>query len=267
MSIVPIQSTNEYNKVRMNLVRQKSDKPEAQDQRHILVAEDDVVVQMVVRKILEDAGYTMDLAVDGQEAVTALETRHYDLVLMDCFMPRMNGFETTRLIRDSVSTRFDPEIPVIAMTGLTEEVDQQRCLDAGMQKVISKPFSAETLISAIEHCLAGSEDMDSAPNQPEKLKQQLWDDDFLDTVIDEFLEEVPEVIKDLQQAVDKGDASKLGNIAHRFRGSSDILNASGLSARSRVLEQAVKAGEIELAVTHAMELIVELQKLTSILAE
>jgi HPt (histidine-containing phosphotransfer) domain-containing protein len=86
-------------------------------------------------------------------------------------------------------------------------------------------------------------------------------------VIDKFLEEVPGVIEDLQQAVDKGDVSKLGNIAHRFRGSSDILNASGLSARSRVLEQAVKAGEMELAVTHATELILELQKLTSILAE
>ena len=251
----------------MNLVSQKSDKPEEQEKRHILVAEDDVVVQMVVRKILEDAGYTMDLAGDGQDAVAALEAKHYDLVLMDFFMPRMNGIETTRLIRDSVSTRFDSEIPVIAMTGLTEDVDQQRCLDAGMQKVISKPFTAQTLISEIEQCLAGHGDMDPATDQPEKIKQKLWDDEFLDTVIDKFLEEVPKVLEDLQQAVDKGDVSKLGNIAHRFRGSSDILNASGLSARSRVLEQAVKAGETELAVTHATELILELQKLTSILAE
>jgi CheY-like chemotaxis protein len=251
----------------MNLVRQKSDKPEQQDRRHILVAEDDVVVQMVVRKILEDAGYTMDLAVDGQEAVTALETRHYDLVLMDCFMPRMNGFEATEAIRDSDSPGINPEIPVIAMTGLTEEVDQRRCLDAGMQSVLSKPFNAQTLIMEIEQYLGGPDDTVSTPDQPKKLKQQIWDDDFLDSVIDEFLEEVPGVIKDLQQAVDKGDASKLGNIAHRFRGSSDILNASGLSARSRVLEQAVKAGEMELAVTHATELILELLKLTSILAE
>jgi len=244
-----------------------SDKPQAQDHGHILVAEDDVVVQMVVRKILEDAGYTMDLAVDGQEAVTALESAHYDLVLMDCFMPRMNGFEATETIRNASYAGINPEIPVIAMTGLTEEVDQRRCLDAGMQRVISKPFNAQTLITEIEQCLAGPEDTDSVPDQPIKLKPQIWDDDFLDSVIDEFLEEVPKVIKDLQQAVDQGDAVQLGSIAHRFRGSSDILNASGLSARSRVLEQAVKAGEIELAVTHATELIAELHKLTSILAE
>ena len=248
-------------------MRQKSDKPEEQDQRHILVAEDDVVVQMVVRKILEDAGYTMDLAVDGQEAVTALETRNYDLVLMDCFMPRMNGFEATKAIRDSNSPGINPDIPVIAMTGLTEDVDQRRCLDAGMQSVLSKPCNAQTLIMEIEQYLGGPDDTVSTPDQAKKLKQQIWDDDFLESVIDKFLEEVPRVIKDLQQAIDQGDVSKLGNIAHRFRGSSDILNASELSARSRVLEQAVKDGEIELAVTHATELILELQNLTSILAE
>ena len=251
----------------MNLVTQKSDKSGAQDQRHILVAEDDVVVQMVVRKMLEDAGYTMDLVVDGQEAITALESRHYDLVLMDCFMPRMNGFEAAEVISDSDYSGVNPDIPIIAMTGLTEEVDQHRCLDAGMHRVISKPFDAQTLIAEIEECLVGFGGMDSAPVQPKNLKPKIWDDEFLDSVIDKFLEEVPGVIADLQQAVDKGDVSKLGNIAHRFRGSSDILNASGLSARSRVLEQAVKAGEMELAVTHATELILELQKLTSILAE
>ena len=248
-------------------MRQMSDKPEAHDHGHILVAEDDVVVQMVVRKILEGADYTMDLAVDGQEAVTALELKHYDLVLMDCFMPRMNGFEATEAIRNTSSPSINPEIPIIAMTGLTEEVDQQRCLDAGMQRVISKPFNAQTLITEIEQCLAGPEGADSSLEEPEKRKPQIWDDDFRDSMIDKFLEEVPVVINDLQQAADQGDAVQLGSIAHRFRGSSDILSASGLSARSRILEQAVKAGETELAVTHATELIEELHKLTSILAE
>lgn len=248
-------------------MRHMSDKPEVHDHGHILVAEDDVVVQMVVRKILEDAGYTMDLAVDGQEAVTVLGSKHYDLVLMDCFMPRMNGFEATETIRNANSPCINPEVPIIAMTGLTEEVDQRRCLDAGMQRVISKPFNAQTLITKIEQCLAESEGADSAPQEPEKRRPQIWDDDFWDSVIDKFLEEVPMVINDLQQAVDQGDAVQLGSIAHRFRGSSDILNASVLSARSRILEQAVKAGEIELAVTHAMELIEELHKLKSILAE
>ena len=150
VSIVQTRPANEYDrKVRMNLVRQMSDKAEAHDHEHILVAEDDVVVQMVVRKILEDAGYTMDLAVDGQEAVTALESKHYDLVLMDCFMPRMNGFEATETVRNASFPGINPGIPIIAMTGLTEEVDQRRCLDAGMQRVISKPFNAQTLITEI----------------------------------------------------------------------------------------------------------------------
>ena len=82
----------------MNFVSQSSEKPET-GLGHILVAEDDVVAQMVVTKIVEQAGYTMDLVADGQEAVNALESGHYDLVLMDCLMPRMSGFEASQIIQ------------------------------------------------------------------------------------------------------------------------------------------------------------------------
>lgn len=245
---------------------QSSDKPEP-SLGHILVAEDDVVAQMVVKKIIEQAGYTLDLASNGQEAVKALESSHYDLVLMDCLMPVMNGFEASQTIRNAESPEINSKIPIIAMTGLTAEDDKQRCIDSGMFEVISKPFGAEALIPVIRHCMAKVEGADTEVDTTDVEVKHTWDDGFLDNVIDQYLAEVPRVIGELQEAIDEGDSDKLGQIAHRFRGATDILNVSGLSARSRALERAARAGEAELAITHATDLIEELKKLLRMLSE
>lgn len=226
-----------------------------------------MVAQMVVKKIIEQAGYTLDLAANGQEAIKALESRHYDLVLMDCLMPIMNGFEASRMIRSGKSSKINAKIPIIAMTGLTAEDDQQRCIDSGMFEVISKPFGAEALIPVIRHCMSKVEGFDTTVDEPEAEARHTWDDGFLDNVIDQYLAEVPRVIGELQEAVDEGDPDKLRQVAHRFRGATDILNVSGLSARSKALEQAARAGETELAITHATDLIEELNKLLRMLAE
>jgi len=247
-------------------VPQSSDKPET-SLGHILVAEDDVVAQMVVKKIIEQAGYTLDLAANGQEAIDALETGDYDLVLMDCLMPGMNGFEASQAIRSGNSPHINSKIPIIAMTGLTAEDDKQRCIEAGMFEVISKPFGSEALIPVIRHCMAKVDGVDTTIDEAQVEVKHSWDDGFLDNVIDQYLAEVPRVIGELQQAVDEGDSDKLRQVAHRFRGATDILNVSGLSARSKALEQAARAGEEELAITHASDLIEELNKLLRMLAE
>jgi len=250
----------------MNSVKQSPDKTKS-TLGHILVAEDDIVSRMVVKKMLEQAGYTMDVAVDGREAIKALESKHYDLVLMDCMMPRMNGFEATRAIRSADSTRINPAIPVIAMTGLMGEEDRQRCLDAGMQSVINKPCSLQTLIPVIQQYLAESQNTECASELDEIQTHATRDDSFLDSVIDEFLQQLPQVIADLQQAIDQGDTVKLHDIAHRFKGTTDFLDAAGLSARSMALEQAAKSGDTLRATTHAAELIKELNKLNSLWSE
>ena len=169
----------------MNIVKQPPDRPESSP-GHILVAEDDIVSQMVVTRILKEAGYTMDLVVDGLQVLSALESRHYDLILMDCMMPRKDGFEATRAVRSSNSTRINPEIPVIAMTGLTDELDKQRCLNAGMQRVICKPFKLQTLIPVIQQCLSEYENTESTLDNDDRPTQGICDDGFLDSVIDTF---------------------------------------------------------------------------------
>lgn len=234
---------------------------------HILLAEDDVVAQAVVRRIVEQLGYTLDVVGDGLEAISALESKHYDLVLMDCLMPRMNGFEATRIIRSADFPRINSQIPIIAMTGLTAEDDQQRCLDSGMYEVISKPFSSTDLIPVLRHCMAKTEDAGPAADARGEPDEQPWDDTLLDGAIDEFLTQAPRVVSELQQAVNEGDPEKLRNIASRFRESTDILKVSGLSARTRALEHAATAGQTQLAVTHATELVEEMQKLMRVLGE
>jgi two-component system sensor histidine kinase/response regulator len=233
----------------------------------ILVAEDDTIVQMVVKKILEQAAYKTDFVVDGKEAIDALESRHYDLVVMDCLMPRMDGFEATHFIRSGASGRINPAIPVIAMTGLTAEDDKTRCRDAGMNTYVGKPVVPQMLISTIEQCLGRAEDEQSVAQQFEQEPEKIWDDEFMDTIIENFLAEVPQVITGLQRSIKQGDVVNLQNIGHRLRGATDILGASTLSVVAQALEQAGKAGDLMGANRLASELIEELKKLTTVLSQ
>ena len=233
----------------------------------ILVAEDDPISQFVVKRILDQADYEADFVGDGKGVIVALESKYYDLVLMDCLMPQMDGFAATSFIRNTTSEAFDSEIPIIALTGLTANDDRSKCLDAGMNSVISKPVDAETLIAAIEQCLQASEDEEIALLQSGVLADQTWDDGFLNSIIDKFLAEVPQIVDDLQIAIDQRDPVKLQNIGHRLRGAADILEASTLSALSRALEQVAKKGNVQVASKLASELIKELQKFVAVLAE
>ena len=234
---------------------------------YILVAEDNHIVQLVIKEILEQAGYKADLVNDGEAAVRALESQDYDLVLMDCFMPVMDGFEATRLIRLGGSDGINPVIPVIALTGLKEADDQARCLEAGMNDFIGKPVDSNTLVAAIERHLGKTGKSRSSSQQSDIPVKHVREDAFLEQIIDKFLEDVPQVIAGLQRALDQGDAVKLQHIAHRLRGATDVLEISTLSVRAQALELAGKAGDIKHAGKLAPELIRELQKLMAVLTE
>lgn len=233
----------------------------------ILVAEDDPIAQFVVKRILDQAGYKADLVGDGEGVIAALESKNYDLVLMDCLMPRLDGFATTSFIRTADSGKFDPQIPIIALTGLAANEYRLNCLDAGMNSVISKPVDADILIAAIERCLKPSNAEQKTLLHSGALADQTWDDEFLDTIIDKFIAEVPKVIDDLQNAIAQRDPVKLQNTGHRLRGAADILDASTLSALSRALEQVAKKGNIQVSSKLASELIRELQKFVAALTE
>lgn len=134
----------------------------------VVFADDDLTNRMVGLAILENRGFKADAVADGQELINLLEKKHYDLILMDCQMPVLNGYEATKLIRQWQS--IDPQgsdqnaahkvkmsrIPIVAITAGAMPGDRQKCLDVGMDDYIAKPVSPEKMIGVIEKWLEGA---------------------------------------------------------------------------------------------------------------
>ena len=124
-------------------------KMEALTAIRILLAEDDPSAQKIVPKMLKSCGYQVDVACDGKEALQALEKSDYALVLMDCMMPEMNGYEVTAVIRDPASAVRRHDIPVIALTGNATKKDVDVCIAAGMDDHLPKPLIFEDLMAKL----------------------------------------------------------------------------------------------------------------------
>jgi signal transduction histidine kinase/ActR/RegA family two-component response regulator len=119
----------------------------------ILVAEDNAVNQKVAQALLGKMGLQSDVVANGREAVNALQTTPYDLVLMDCQMPEMDGYEATSKIRQLGSKALNPCIPIIAMTALAMHGDREKCILAGMNDFIAKPVLRRELVAMLARWL------------------------------------------------------------------------------------------------------------------
>jgi CheY-like chemotaxis protein len=124
---------------------------------HILLAEDNMVNQKVTLRILERLGFRADAVADGAEAVRALATSPYDLVLMDVQMPVMDGFEATQIVRSGKENILNPDIPIIAMTAHAMQGDRERCLAAGMDDYVAKPVLPQALAEKLAKWLGSDE--------------------------------------------------------------------------------------------------------------
>jgi len=120
---------------------------------HILLTEDDPNAKKILPKLLKHYGYLVDVAGDGKEALLALEKNDYALVLMDCMMPEMSGYEVTAVIRDPASAVRRHDIPIIALTGNAMNQDRDRCIAAGMDDHLPKPLLLPGLLAKLEKWL------------------------------------------------------------------------------------------------------------------
>ena len=117
---------------------------------HVLLAEDDSVNQMVVEAMLTRLGCIVEVAADGSAALGAATNRRYDLILMDCHMPVMDGFEATRRIRDDEFERGRGRTPIVALTADALAGDRERCIESGMDDYMTKPVSSAMLATCVE---------------------------------------------------------------------------------------------------------------------
>jgi CheY-like chemotaxis protein len=116
----------------------------------ILLTEDDPNAQKILPRLLKNYGYQVDVAGDGKEALLALENNDYALVLMDCMMPELSGYEVTAVIRDPASTVRQHDIAVIALTGNAMKEDRDRCIAAGMDDHLAKPIMLPDLLAKLD---------------------------------------------------------------------------------------------------------------------
>ncbi len=225
----------------------------------ILLAEDNVTNQKVALRILEKLGYRADAVANGREVIRALETIPYSLVLMDCQMPEMDGYEATRVIRDAASRVRSHDIPVIAMTAYAMQGDREKCLAAGMNDYIAKPVQPGELAETLARWLIGGEP-DSIPAAPatspipdtakeifdeaDLLRRLSGDVEVVRSISGVFVEEAARNIASLQNALETSDVETASHLAHSIKGSSANLGARALRETAGNMEKLLQSGNL-----------------------
>lgn len=242
---------------------------ETDHRKKVLLAEDTAVGRKVVSQMLTEAGYRVTSVADGQAVLDSLAGSSFDIVVMDCMMPEMDGFEACQQIRAGAAGQANATVPVIAITGLGSESDRQKCIDSGMDDYVQKPVTGDNLVRKLVGVLSNRRnDAEKAAEaallaDEQSLLKSLddWSPGFLDSIIDQFLEDIPADIAALKEALAAEDMKKLRSLAHRLRGSADVLSATVLSKRSRALERACAEDNVALMRQLAPALILELENM------
>lgn len=222
----------------------------------ILLVEDNEVNQMVAFTRLEKFGFKPDLARNGKEALMAFEHTLYDLILMDCQMPEMDGYQATEAIRRLEKGR-QGRTPIVALTAHAISGDRDKCLAAGMDDYLSKPFKPEDLRQILEKWLGfplatadeTAPDRASAPPPPAPMTMDILREvtnnapDRMRHLADVFLRNSWLSLQKIKTALESRDGTELGKTAHGFAGSSVSFGAERLALLVREVETAVHGGQ------------------------
>jgi CheY-like chemotaxis protein len=205
----------------------------------VLVVEDDPVSQMVVVAHLQQLGCRVDLAVNGPSALDALGRGAYDLVLMDCELPLLDGYQTTAEIRRREGDGH--HTPIVAMTSSDTDADRARCLSVGMDDHLAKPMGRAPLAALVRRWLAppvpGS---DPGPASADEATVGAVHEPAIVAV---FLTEAARSLQELRQAVEGDGFLEAARIAHTLRGSAGTFGALRVSQLGADLEAACRRGD------------------------
>ncbi len=227
----------------------------------ILLAEDNSTNQIVAVALLRKLGHRVDVVADGVEAVKALKGIPYDVVLMDCQMPEMDGYEATRRIRCGEAGDSRRSTPIIAMTARAMQGDREKCLDAGMDDYLSKPIDAAALSDALDKWLSrkgesvkgdGAAATDAAKAGHDcrpvldltQVRDRLMnDDDLLVQIIDTFMSDTPQRLAALKESLESGDISNATLQSHSIKGAASAIGAERVREIALEMEKACRSGE------------------------
>jgi len=267
-------------------------------QGHVLLAEDNAVNQEVILAMLESFGLTVEVAEDGEAVLEKLGAGAYDLVLMDCQMPKKDGLEATMDLRRREQSAASGRMPVIALTANAMEGDRERCLAAGMDDYLSKPLRREVLQAALGKWLAadraksapaaasgpadppaagaaavgpaalpdGDGPIDMKTLESMRVVQTAGRPDILARAVSLYLQTSPEMMQDLRQALDRGEREILHRTAHNLKSSSAMVGALRLSALFGRVEARAREGQEGVPAADLQEIDAEFARVVRALA-
>ena len=231
----------------------------------VLLAEDNPVNQDVAMAMLAKLGLEVELARNGKEALEFAFRVQYDIILMDCQMPVMDGFEATSLIRGEC--KDNAQTPIIAVTANATTEDRENCINIGMNDFISKPYTLEQLQHVISHWLSAevvesnyNDKADKATPNPQTENPSVINSKQLDQIreldasngnelvhkiLRTFLENTESLVHQIGHAILYGDAEGLRRTAHALKSSSANIGAESLSNMAKELETFGRVGELE----------------------
>jgi CheY-like chemotaxis protein/HPt (histidine-containing phosphotransfer) domain-containing protein len=224
----------------------------------ILLVDDDYFSQRMMSLVLSAGGYLYDKAFNGAEALEAVQSQHFDLILMDLQMPIMDGYEAARRIR--ALEAGNGHIPIIALTAMIFHDENQLCLAAGMDGCIVKPFDTPELYQAIDSYVENSknsgmaqlqygmklEDENSLLNIQAALPRFGNDIQTYQEFLLEFLQSLPERIEQIRTMFVSGDFQSLSKDSHNLKGVAASMGAMQISALAAKLEKQSRKGETRL---------------------
>ena len=229
----------------------------------VLLAEDNPTNQEIIRAVLEEAEMSVEVAETGKEAVTVVQARDFDVVLMDIQMPEMNGYTATGEIRKLKSNVRN--IPIIAMTAHAMKGDEEKCLAAGMDGYVSKPVTQDSLFRILWRFIAAKRPLTAETPatiqtqksdttikaMPDKLPginiQEILSalniaPELFRRILVGFLRSNQDTMNNIRDAFDQKDRETLRNLAHSLKGSAGNIGADALRAAAEALETACSEG-------------------------
>lgn len=229
---------------------------------HILLVEDNLLNQQIVKEMLENAGLRVTIANNGEEAINALETLMFDAVLMDIQMPKMDGYEAIRQIRKNQCFK---DLPVVAMTAHDRKGDKEKCLKAGMNEYLTKPIDQDRLLSTLAKWVKPGIEKSSLIMIPKKaeeeknekflpetmpginlnagLKRMGGNEKLYRKILLQFAAEFNDASERMKDIVRKGDIEEGECLAHNIKGVSGNISAGELLSATTKLETAFKQSD------------------------